>query len=175
MRSAQSTAVSTRSNPRVLTAGRPSARTAMAAFVGALVVGILGMHALSTHGSTPAPAVVAASSMALTGATHTSDATMNAGWSAGQDHSTASDADSDVLSSAAHAGTGSGHDMRTMVMLCVVMLAAAALTLLVLLAVRIVRPLLPAAFHPAVARSRATEWVRGTGPPHVWAFSVIRC
>ena len=172
MRSAQSTAVSTRSNPRVL----PSARTALAAFVGALVVGILGMHALATHGTTPTPAVAAASSMALTGTTHARDATMNAGGpSAGHDHSTASDAGSDVLNSAAHTGTGSGHDMRTMVMLCVVMLAAAALTLLVLLAVRIVRPLLPAAFHPAVALPRAAEWVRGTGPPHVWAFSVIRC
>ena len=83
------------------------------------------------------------------------------------------------MTSGAHTGSdpgsGSGHDMGTMAMLCVVMLAAAALTLLVLLAVRVVRPLLPSAFHPAAAPARALQWVRGTGPPHVWAFSVIRC
>ena len=65
--------------------------------------------------------------------------------------------------------------MAGMVMLCVVMLAAAALTLLVVLAARLFRPLLPAAFMPAAVRERALQWVRGTGPPYEWQFSVIRC
>ena len=60
-------------------------------------------------------------------------------------------------------------------MLCVVMLAGAALTLLVLLVVSVRRPLLPASFAPAVVPARVLEWVRGTGPPPVWRFSVIRC
>jgi hypothetical protein len=65
--------------------------------------------------------------------------------------------------------------MASMVMLCVVMLAAAALTLLLVLAAGVIRPLLPAAFEPAVVSERAVQWVRGTGPPHEWQFSVIRC
>ena len=71
--------------------------------------------------------------------------------------------------------SGSGHDMSSMVMLCVVMLAAAALTLLALLAAGFVRPLLPAAFKPAPVRERVLQWMRDTGPPAVWAFSVVRC
>ena len=65
--------------------------------------------------------------------------------------------------------------MANMVMLCVVMLAAAALTLLVLLSVRFARQVLPAAFQPAALRADALAWVRGTGPPYAWQFSVIRC
>ncbi|CUR59848.1 hypothetical protein NOCA1190126 [metagenome] len=72
-------------------------------------------------------------------------------------------------------GSDSRHDMASMVMLCAVMLATAALTLLVVLAAGIVRPLLPAAFQPAAVRERALQWVRGTGPPPEWQFSVIRC
>jgi hypothetical protein len=55
------------------------------------------------------------------------------------------------------------------------MLAAAALTLLVLLAVGFVRRVLPTTFQPAAVRAQALQWVRGTGPPYVWQFSVIRC
>ena len=69
---------------------------------------------------------------------------------------------------------GSGHGMNIL-MLCVVMLTAAALTLLVLLVVGVLRPLLPVAFAPAASRARTLPWVRGTGPPHEWQFSVIRC
>ena len=32
-----------------------------------------------------------------------------------------------------------------------------------------------AAFQPAALRADALAWVRGTGPPYVWQFSVIRC
>ncbi|GAA1130599.1 hypothetical protein GCM10009606_08270 [Nocardioides aquiterrae] len=72
-------------------------------------------------------------------------------------------------------GSGSGHGMASMVMLCVVMLAAAALTLLALLATGFLRRLHPEAFMPAAVRERALQWVRSTGPPHQWQFSVIRC
>lgn len=180
MKPVHSAAASNRSQLRGLDGGRPRARAVLAAFVGALVVGILGMHALATHGSTPS-STVAASSMAMTHASAHA-AAMSAGDSAGDGHAasgaesgTGSAAHHDALSFSAHTDTGSGHDTGTMVMLCVVMLAAAALTLLALLAVRVVRPLLPMTFHPAVVLARAAQWVRGTGPPHVWAFSVIRC
>ena len=56
--------------------------------------------------------------------------------------------------------------MASMVILCVVMLAAAALTLLTLLATGFLRRLQPKAFKPAAFRERALRWVRGTGPPH---------
>jgi hypothetical protein len=172
MKPVRSTAASTRRLPRVLAAARPGGRTTLAAFVAALVVGILGMHALGTHGTTPAPAV---SGMAMTGGMPAHETTTPGDSPQGQAHVLTSGASTSVADNQAGTGSGSGHDMGTMAMLCVVMLAAAALTLLVLLAVRIVRPLLPAAFHPAVALSRAAQWVRGTGPPHEWAFSVIRC
>jgi len=173
MKSVRSTAVGTRRLLRVPTAARPSGRTALAAFVAALVVGILGMHALATHGTTPAPA--AASSMAMTGGIPAHETTASGDSPQGQTHAVTSDAETSAADNETDTGSGSGHDMGAMAMLCVVMLAAAALTLLVLLAVRIVRPLLPTAFRPAAAPARALQWVRGTGPPHVWAFSVIRC
>jgi hypothetical protein len=172
MKPVRSTAVDTRRLLRAPMAARPSGRTALAAFVAALVVGILGMHALATHGTTPAPAT--ASSMAIAGGMPAHEMTTSGDSAHGQAHAATSGA-STAVDKEVDTGSGSGHDMGTMAMLCVVMLAAAALTLLVLLAVRIVRPLLPAAFHPAAAPARALQWVRGTGPPHVWAFSVIRC
>uniref|UniRef100_UPI003137DF1A hypothetical protein n=1 Tax=Nocardioides psychrotolerans TaxID=1005945 RepID=UPI003137DF1A len=155
------------------TAARPSARTALAAFVAALVIGILGMHALATHGTTPATA--SASSVTVTGGMPAHETTASGDSHHGQAHAVTSAVSTSAADNEADTGSGSGHDMGAMATLCVVMLAAAALTLVVLLAVRIVRPLLPAAFHPAAAPARALPWVRGTGPPHVWAFSVIRC
>ena len=174
MKPVRSTAVGTRRLLRVPTAARPSGRTALAAFVAALVVGILGMHALATHGTTPARR--RRLEHGDDGAACRPTQTTTSGDSPqGQAHAATSGASTSAADNEADTGSGSGHDMGTMAMLCVVMLAAAALTLLVLLAVRIVRPLLPAAFHPAAAPARALQWVRGTGPPHVWAFSVIRC
>jgi hypothetical protein len=181
MKAVPSAAASTRRNLRVPTAARLSGRTALAAFVAALVVGILGMHALGTHGTTTAPAPATASSTATTGAMPAHESMTSGDSSPAHDHAAVSSASTSATTSGADteaeadAGSGSGHDMGAMAVLCVVMLAAAALRFLVLLAVRIVRPLLPAAFHPAAAPARALPWVRGTGPPHVWAFSVIRC
>lgn len=149
------------------------ARTAVAALVSALVVGILGMHALASDG-TAAAAPAASSSM--TGMSSAHEAAMASGDSH-DEHAHAANAQPPLAAAGtgADSNPGSGHDMANMVMLCVVMLAAAALTLLVLLAVRFVRTVLPAAFQPAAMRAHALQWVRGTGPPYVWQFSVIRC
>ena len=81
-----------------------------------------------------------------------------------------------AAATAAGYGPGSGHGMASMVMLCVAMLAAAALTLLVLLVsrVRSGRCCRPRSSPPLCGPS-CRPWVRGTGPPEVWRFSVIRC
>jgi hypothetical protein len=63
-----------------------------------------------------------------------------------------------------------------MLVLCALMLAGAAVWLLLLLVRRRVRgPLLPPALQPAPPLLRAVRWVRDTGPPPVWEFSVVRC
>jgi hypothetical protein len=158
-----------RSLLRVPAAVPVSGRAALGALVVALVVGILGMHALSSHG-TPA---AAPTSVPEASSAHV--AAMTAGASH-EGHAHAADArPSDQVDAGTGADSRSGHHQPSTVMLCVVMLAAAALTLLVLLVVGPLRPLLPAAFRPAAARARVLQWVRGTGPPHEWQFSVIRC
>lgn len=97
----------------------------------------------------------------------------------GHAHSTATQspiaAPGSSVEDGADPGSGSGHGMASMVMLCVVMLAAAALTLLALLATGFLRRLQPEAFMPVAVRERALQWVHDTGPPHEWQFSVIRC
>ena len=183
MTSAPPTAVRTRRFLRVPAAARPSGRTALAGLVVALVVGILGMHALASHGTPAAPAA-ASSAMSMpgmtgmTGMTAVHDAAMPSGdlHAARAHHASAAQlSDHSSAGSSPGAGSGSGHGMAGMVMLCVVMLAAAGLTLLAVLAAGLFRPLLPVAFMPAAVRARALQWVRGTGPPHEWQFSVIRC
>lgn len=169
MTSAPPTAVRTRRFLRVPAAAGPSGRTALAGLVVALVVGILGMHALASHGTPAAPAA-ASSAMSMPGMTTGHDAAMPSG-----DLHAARPHDASAAQLSDHYSSGSGHGMAGMVMLCVVMLAAAGLTLLVVLAAGLLRPLLPVAFMPAVVRARALQWVRGTGPPHEWQFSVIRC
>lgn len=163
----------TRRGPlRELAAGRGSGRTALAALVAALVVGILGMHALASHGTSAATASVSSTRMTTT-TDH--DAAMAAGGSQeGHAHAAATPLTGQAAVETS-ADSGSGHDMAGMVMLCVAMLAAAAMTLLVLLSAGVFRALLPATFQPAVVVERALGWVRGTGPPHEWQFSVIRC
>ena len=162
------TAIGTPNLLRVPTAVRFPSRGALAALVVALVVGILGMHALASHG-TPATAATSASVSDVSSA-HI--AAMSTGASH-EGHHAADLRPSDRV--VAGADSGPSHHQSSMIMLCVVMLAAAALTLLVLLVVGLLRPLLPAAFRPAAVRARALQWVRGTGPPHEWQFSVIRC
>lgn len=153
---------------RVPAAGRVSGRATLGALVVALVVGILGMHALASHGT---PAVAAASAGVSDAATaHVAAMSTDASH---EEHAHAADAR--PPDRVAGSDSGSWHHQSSMVVLCVVMLAAAALTLLVLLVGGLLRPVLPAAFRPAAVRIRALQWVRGTGPPHEWQFSVIRC
>ena len=163
----------TRNSLRVRTAARLTSRTTVAALVAAVVLGIIGMHALASQGTPAAPAVAPSTMTGMNAATH--EAAMNSGASHDpHDHAGPASGSTRSMADTLHAGSA-GHDMTSMMMLCVVMLVAAALTLLVLLAAGILRPLLPATFQPADVRARAVAWVRGTGPPHEWQFSVIRC
>ena len=147
--------------------------TALATLVAAVVLGILGMHALASHG-TPA------TSDAPPGTTSMAGMAADVSHQAGHSSRHASEGN-DVGThngqvSSRSSGEGSGHgDAMSMLMLCVVVLTAAALTLLVLLIVGIAPPLLPASFHPAALRARAMQTARGTGPPPEWQYSVIRC
>ncbi len=166
----RTTAAGTRRPLRVPAAARVSGPTALAALVVALVVGILGMHALTSHGTTVAP--VAATGM--TAPAHAAEMVASTSHDA-HAHAAEPATGTTAVRTEADRGSGSGHDMAGMAMLCVVMLAGAALTLLVLLAVGVRRPLLPATFAPAAVRARVQRRVRGTGPPPVWQFSVIRC
>lgn len=138
----------------------------LTAAVVSIVLGILGMHALGTHG------VVGDSAMTsrMTDAPAGMDRDMSAG-----SHNTDPTALTASSSSTAPAG-GEGHDMGSMVMLCAAMLAGVAAG--VLLALRMWRAvstpvlrlnrLLPRV--PALVTARL-----GNGPPYVWNFSVIRC
>ena len=170
-----STTIGTRRPLRAPTAARAASRVGLAVLIAALVVGILGMHALASHGTPAAPAA-ASNATSLTGTTpHQHSAMPSVGSHevhvpAARLHSTNA-----VTGGAGDPGSGSGHDMASMVMQCIVMLAAAALTLLALLPVGFLRPLRLAAFLPADVLERTFQWVRGTGPPSVWQFSVIRC
>ena len=147
--------------------------TAVAALVAALVVGILGMHALASHGTPAAPAAAAAWSVTGMTGMGSGESAHKAAMASGDSHNTHPH-DVAAARSKSEATSASGHDVTSMVMLCVVMLAVAALTLVVLLVVGILRPL-PAAFGPAAVRQRTSQWIRGTGPPPEWHFSVIRC
>lgn len=169
------TARGTLSLPRLRLAGQPSGRSALAALVAALVIGILGMHALASNG-THATTTASAAMTGMTGMTSLEEAPITAG-DRHDGHAYAAATHPSVAASetTVDLGSGSGHDMTSMVMLCVVMLAAAAMTLLVLLVAGILRPLLPAAFRPAAVPAKAMQWVRSTGPPDEWQFPVIRC
>lgn len=175
-------AIDTRSLLRVSTRARPISRAAFAVLVGALVVGLLGMHALAGQGTSVTSAagsitmLAAGRSTVMPGMTSRHGATMAAGPThMTHDHTATRARSAPEADASALTDHGSGHGMASMVMLCVAMLAAAALTLLLVLVAAVLRPLLPAAFQPAVVRERAMQWVRGTGPPHEWQFSVIRC
>lgn len=136
-------------------------RAALAALVAALVVGILGMHALTLHG--PSSEAYAAAPIAAHG-DHA--ATVHA---ATQEPATSGPAGS-------AAGYGSGQHADHLLMLCAAMLAVAALLLLARLLVRSVRPVrLVGAFESPAPTPAVRWWVRATGPPPAWRFSVIRC
>ncbi|KRE94327.1 hypothetical protein ASG76_13205 [Nocardioides sp. Soil774] len=134
----------------------------LSSVVASIVLGIIGMHALSTHGvmgSTDHSAMTSP----MTGAHDEMSGLLT---------SPASEANAGIVSIAPD--SGDGHDMGTMVMLCLAMLAAAAALLLVLVGLRR-RPRVWA--HRHAITTTVTRWAtrHGTGPPYVWNFSVIRC
>ena len=128
--------------------------------VAALLLGILGMHALGLHGvshGAPAPGVSVAPPAGATGTAVEH----------GAHHGTEAAADE---------GHGPQHGAAEMVVLCAAMLAAAAGMLLVLAGLRHRAPPVWAELRSALAlmvTSRARPG--GTGPPAVWKFSVVRC
>lgn len=153
------------------TTGTPS-RTAsalLAAVVASIVLGIIGMHALSTHGVLGATDHSAMTSP-VTSETSGADGDLSAGPLANP-------------TAGVHAGMsstapqkGDGHSLGSMVMLCFAMLAATAGALLLLLLGLHRQPLVWT--HRPTVPTSVTQWVTarlGTGPPYVWQFSVIRC
>ena len=144
-------------SPRRRPADRARARSVgLAALVAALVLGILGMHALGAGAHAAAP-----DQSDLTGMTGMADPVATTSEDHGPLHA------SDHAPLPHHGG---------MLVLCALMLAGAAVWLLLLLVRRRVRgPLLPPALQPAPALLRAVRWARDTGPPPVWEFSVVRC
>jgi hypothetical protein len=152
--------------------------TSLAVLVAALILGIVGMHALVGHG-TPATSAALPSTTSMAGMTSGTavDPPAQGGHSSRAHDSQANDGGthtSQVFGDSGDEGPGHGDGMSTL-MLCAAVLTAVALTLLTLLIAGVFRPLLPAVFAPAALRARPLQWVRGTGPPHEWQFSVIRC
>ncbi|MCW2737931.1 MAG: hypothetical protein JWN97_2575 [Nocardioides sp.] len=137
--------------------------------VASLVLGIIGMHALSTHG------VLGNTDHSAMTSPVTSPGTGGHG-----DMSTGSLASLTEVAPAGMASTapdgGDGHSLGSMVMLCFAMLATTAAALLLLLLGLRHKPRVWA--HRPTALTSVTRWVTarlGTGPPYVWTFSVIRC
>lgn len=143
---------------------RPTTRTIsrampvlLAAAVVSVVLGILGMHALNTHG--------------VMGTTDHAAMSMPATSITDQAPSPAA-----AVTTVVTAPVALGHDMGSMLMLCVSILVAAGIGLLALLLHRVPRS------SWLLIRLRFITTVRslipartGSGPPAVWAFSVIRC
>lgn len=159
----------------------------------AIVLGIFGMHALSHHSASHEPAPVAVPSatyeVSYTDPTSApSGADMGPVTRAHVQHQTSSVDQAAHMQSgpSTHApgghgpGTGDsgepGHSVGDMVMLCVAMLVAAAASLLTILGLLRRVPRVWAVLFPAII-TRVTRQIapRGTGPPAVWQFSVIRC
>lgn len=137
----------------------------LAAVVVSIVLSILGMHALNNHG------VVS----------NTDHANMTSLGTGSQSDMSAALAISGTVSVTTYVPTtapsgGNGHNIRTMVMLCVAMLAAAAGALLLrtfgLRRTPRVWAHLPTAPTAVAGWVTARPWAR---PPPVWEFSVIRC
>lgn len=151
----------------------PASRFVRLGAVLAIVLGILGMHALSHHGTThaePTPRIASTLSDSLvdgaaTGhAHHRSEATPD------------STPATDIQAADSGDAGGPNHSLGDMLMLCVAMLAAAGTMLGLLAFIRRV-PRLWAMLRPAATHVRPTSWLNptGSGPPPVWQFSVIRC
>lgn len=136
----------------------------------AIVLGILGMHAISAHGVTSEASHGAHAS--LSGDTSEPGGGLVLGPGA------------DPIAAGTGGGSEEGHDMGRgmggmggLAMLCVAMLAATASALLLALGARRT-PRFWAILSAAATTNTRLRWVTfalGTGPPPVWEFSVIRC
>lgn len=144
--------------------------TLLALAVLVVVVGILGMHGLGGHGVTTAlkaPAGVTGSLAAA--AVHEVDhASRTHAGPAGNSGHRPSPTDHEP---------GHEHGASGMLMMCVALLAGAAVALAVTLVTRArtTRPWAVLAPAPAPRLPRRFVLRVGTGPPSVWSFSVIRC
>lgn len=138
----------------------------LVAVVGAIVLGILGMHGLSQHGAMPSHAdhqlVAAATQTSAHGghATHTGHAAV------------AGDPTGAMTVAAGDAGGSVGH----IAMLCAAMLLSAATGVLLVLRLRRLAPATVLGLKARVQTVRTFASDRlATGPPAVWEFSVVRC
>lgn len=147
------------------------------AFVGIVVLGILGMHALGLHGTgTPMSDDAPTASMS-----HTQD--IAASTYGALDHvdralagtTTMGIGEPSSVMKASETSSDGRHGMVDMVVLCVAVLAGA-VALLLSIALLCRRP---RRWDPTGAlRTTLTSFVPsrvGTGPPPAWQFSVIRC
>ena len=148
----------------------------LAAVAVSIVLGILGMHALSTRGvmsDTDHAAMTGPAPDPVTG-THADRAADPAN---GPAFDPAAAGDGAGAGAGHGAGEGEGHDMGAMVMLCAAMLAATAAAVLILTLGSRRAPRLWA--HVPIAAPTTVSWRitsrPGTGPPPVCEFSVIRC
>lgn len=145
--------------------------TGLVAVIGALVLGILGMHGLSQHGATP-PGSTHAPAAAVTVDPHAAHpAPDHTPVAAESGAATAAGASGPAAAAQDHSGVASD-----MVMLCAAMLLAAAAG--VLLALRLLRVALrtPLSLRPLVRVPAFAATARArTGPPAAWEFSVVRC
>ena len=126
--------------------------------VALLVAGILAMHALTLHGTAPTPAVAGV-------AQHQSSAPRHAATPAGGEQKNAS----------AHGSAqGMAHGADVLVLCALVLAAAALLGLLLTVIGRCRRVRLRSLDLPA-ALAPARRWVRGSGPPSARGLYVLRC
>ena len=150
----------TRTRPRL----RGEVRSGLlVAAVAALVLGILGMHGFAGHdasGHGEARAERTHGIAAISSATAASDS-----------------APARPTTDAVKPDGGAPAGMGGMAMSCGLMLAAAAITALLFLVRRSVRPRLWAVLPLVESAWRPLPGARllGAGPPHAWRFSVIRC
>ena len=136
--------------------------------VGAIVLGILGMHGLSQHGAMPSHADRQLVTVAPGTSAHTEHVAMN--------HSGHAAVAGGQTGATAVAAGDEGGSVVHMAMLCAAMvLAAAAGVLLVLRLWRLAHAtVLGLKARVQAVRTFASDRL-ATGPPAVWEFSVVRC
>ena len=155
--------------------GRPRARRLTFALLAAVILGILGMHALARHDAMPPggtvdrPSAGAAVTLMPMGHAH------RAGGTVASADAPVAGPTSPAVGTSVRTVEPPGSAMSTMLVLCAAMLLTAGGALLVLRLRRLVGtgglPLAPPR-RPLVTRLAARV---GTGPPYVWEYSVVRC